>query len=620
MFFRPRLEILEDRLVFDVAISVDATSGLHAIAPTIYGTAFASTSALLDLNLPLNRSGGNATTTYNWQQNVSNRASDWYFESIPEAGGAGASADTFVRQSFNGGADPMLTVPTIDWVARTDAQRHNLPSFSVARYGPQQAHDPYNSDAGNGVHTNGTFVTGNNPNDANTPNSPDFEQGWLNHLVNQWGNSDNGGVRYYLLDNEPSIWHATHRDIHPTGATMDEIFNKTIAYAGMIRSVDPDAAILGPEEWGWSGYFYSGYDQQYGSQHGWSNLPDRRAHGNQDYLPWLLDQLYQYDSATGQRSLDYFSLHYYPQGGEFGNDVSAARQRLRNQSTRSLWDPNYVDQSWIGSAGPDGGRVRLIPRMHQWVDTYYPGLQTALTEYNWGAEGHMNGATTQADLFGIFGREGLDLANRWTTPAAGSPTYLAMKMYRDYDNADGTFGDTSVSTTVPNPDLVSAFSATRSYDGALTVMIVNKDLYSASNPLTTVSVDLNGFAGNGTAQVWQLAAINPNDQTRAAITQLSDLGYDGSQVTLDVPKQSVTLLVFWPAGAGAGPARTGPGVAIVLAGLRPSPVAATDPVSDPARGAEMGLAPGVPRPAQEGAPVAKSVVVSSPEEAGTANI
>src|SRR5262249_21518859 len=214
-----------------------------------------------------------------------------------------------------------------------------------------------------------------------------------------------------------------------------------------------------------------GYDQQWGAAHNWSSFPDRAAHGNMDYLPWLLDQLHAHDVASGQRSLDYFTVHYYPQSGEFSDDVSTAMQQLRNRTTRSLWDPNYVDPSWIND------KVRLVPRLRDWVNTYYPGTKTGITEYNWGAEGHMNGATTQADVLGIFGRESLDLANRWTTPAAGSPAYLAMKMYRNYDGQKDTFGETSVSTTAPNPDQVSAFSAIRSADGSLTIMVINKNLY-----------------------------------------------------------------------------------------------------------------------------------------------
>ena len=68
------------------------------------------------------------------------------------------------------------------------------------------------------------------------------------------------------------------------------------------------------------------------------------------------------------------------------------------------------------------------------------------------------------------------MAARWTTPAASTPTYKAMKMYRNYDGNKSTFGDTSVAATAPNPDNVSAFAAQRRADGALTVMVVNKYL------------------------------------------------------------------------------------------------------------------------------------------------
>jgi hypothetical protein len=478
----------------------------------------------------------------------------------------------------------------IDWVAKLGANRTKLASFSVAKYGPQQSTDYWFPDAGNGVRTNGQFVTGNDPNDANVPNSTAFEQGWVQHLVNTWGTAGQGGLKYYTLDNEPSIWFGTHRDVHPTGPTMQEILDKTLAYAAMIKSVDPTATVIGPEEWGWSGYFFSGYDQQYGAQHGWGYLPDRVAHGNWDYLPWLLDQLHQNDVATGQRLLDVFSVHYYPQGGEFSNDVSQAKQLLRNRSTRSLWDPNYVDQSWIND------RVQLIPRLKNWVNTYYPGTQVGITEYNWGAENHMNGATTQADILGIFGREGLDLANRWTTPDPGTPTYNAIKMYRNYDGSQSTFGDTSVSATVPNPDEVSAFAAVRSSDGALTVMVINKNLYDPNNPFatTSVTVGLNNFASNGVAQEWQLAAINPPDMTHSSITHLSDISFDGQSFTVSLPMQSVTLFVFPPSSpGGSGGAAAASGNTLTLSGQRqdgnPVPRSETGPV--PSRDVVLRLLP-----------------------------
>jgi Glycoside hydrolase family 44 len=68
-----------------------------------------------------------------------------------------------------------------------------------------------------------------------------------------------------------------HRDVHPAGAMMDEVRNRMIDFAARIKAVDPGALVVGPEEWGWSGYLFSGYYQQYGSADGWGFLPDRNS-------------------------------------------------------------------------------------------------------------------------------------------------------------------------------------------------------------------------------------------------------------------------------------------------------------------------------------------------------
>lgn len=521
-----------------VTIRVDAAAGRHPINDSIYGIAHADAASLADLNVKLNRRGGNTDSRYNWQLNADNRGADWYFQSIPFANTPGELGDTFISTSRAGGAEPMLTIPTLGWIAKVGAGRAKLASFSIAKYGAQTDRDwQWFPDAGNGIRTNNGFVTGNNPEDANVRSDTAFQRGWVEHLKNKWGASNQGGLRYYILDNEPSIWHSTHRDVFPTGATMEQVRDRTIAYAGMIKSVDSAAIVLGPEEWGWSGYIYSGYDQQYGSQHNWSDFPDRRAHDNKDYLPWLLDQLRREHERTGQRLLDVFTVHYYPQGGEFWGGTDTAMQLRRNRSTRSLWDANYTDESWINT------QVRLIPRLKQWAAEHYPGTRTGITEYNWGAENHINGATAQADILGIFGRENLDMATRWTTPAPTTPTYKAIKMYRNYDNNKSAFGDISVRAEVPNPDELAAFAAVRSQDGALTVMLVNKRLTGDS----AVTLQLANFNPNPSAPVerYQLTAAN-------AITRLSDLTACAN-VTTTVPPQSITLLVSRPSAVSLAP-------------------------------------------------------------------
>jgi hypothetical protein len=518
-----------------ITITIDVAANRHPIDPNIYGVAHATAGQLTELNTPLNRNGGNNTTRYNWQLNADNRGSDWYFESIADGSAvAGERGDTFITNTRSANAQAMLTIPTIDWVAKVGSGRSKLAGFSIAKYGPQTGNDwQWFPDAGNGVRTSGQRVTGNDPADANVPSNSTFQQGWVQHLVDRWGTRANGGLRYYILDNEPSLWHETHRDVHPTGATMDEVRNKMIDFATKIKAVDATALVVGPEEWGWSGYIFSGFDQQYGSAHGWSSLPDRNNHGGADYLPWLLDSLRQNDATIGRRLLDVFTVHYYPQGGEFSDDVSNAMQLRRNRSTRSLWDPSYVDETWIND------RVRLIPRLRSWVDAYYPGTAIGITEYNWGAENHINGATTQADIYGIFGRERLDMGARWATPASSTPTFKAMKMYRNYDGNRSTFGETSVAATAPNPDNISAFAAQRA-DGALTVMVISKYL-SASTPIT---INISNFQGASVAQAWQLTAAN-------TIARLPDVAVSGQRLSTTVPNQSVTLFVI--AGTGTAP-------------------------------------------------------------------
>ena len=81
---------------------------------------------------------------------------------------------------------------------------------------------------------------------------------------------------------------------------------------------------------------------------------------------------------------------------------------------------------------------------------------------------------------------------------------MAMKMYRNYDGNKSTFGDTSILTTVPNPDNLSAFGAVRTSDGAMTLMVINKDLNNAT-PLTA---NITNFNATGTAQALAATANN----------------------------------------------------------------------------------------------------------------
>ena len=231
-------------------IGIDAGANRNPISPQIYGTAFATSNQLADLNFTMNRSGGNEETTYNWEINAHGKGADYYFESYPDSSATpGESADSVVANSKIGGAQPMITIPMIGWSPMLGASRNILYSYAVTKYGPQTSVDPYLTNAGNGISiTNNTPITWNDPNDANFPTGTAFQQGYVQHLMGLWGASTNGGVGYYLMDNEHSLWFSTHQDIHPAGPTMQEIWTKLLATASMVKSNDPNAFVLGPEE------------------------------------------------------------------------------------------------------------------------------------------------------------------------------------------------------------------------------------------------------------------------------------------------------------------------------------------------------------------------------------
>ena len=214
---RLRLEDLEDRVVPAVTIAVNAAANQHAISPLIYGVAFGTTAQLQGLDATYNRSGGNNESTYNWQTNALNLDSDYYFESYPQSGTGPAAASNQFISSTSGRrrrADHHRSDHRLCGQARTGRCHFAFVPQSV--YPSQQSFDPYDSNAGNGVYTSGQDITGNDPSLAYVTSSPATEQGWIQEIVNTYGPANAGGVQYYTLDNEPSIWFQTHRDIAPT--------------------------------------------------------------------------------------------------------------------------------------------------------------------------------------------------------------------------------------------------------------------------------------------------------------------------------------------------------------------------------------------------------------------
>lgn len=531
-FYVPSGQRAPNPTSLDVTITVDTSQDSHPISPLIYGLAHAGPEYLTDLRLGVNRWGGNPNTRYNWEINAWNHARDWQFSNYgdakPESRVPGIIADQFVEANRKAGVVTMLTIPTIGWVAKDflDANRSaNVPNTGGLPVSPGSdaiaGYDPAENRARTSVrsfaHKPGLFA---DPPDVN--DNAVYQDEWVNHLVKRFGKAADGGVRFYAMDNESDLWDGTHTDVHPVRPGYDEMLSKFLEYGTAVKSVDPTAQVTGPVSWGWTGYIHSPRDRDR-----WNERPDRKAHGDLEFIPWFLQEVRKHDERTGKRTLDVLDIHFYPQGqGVFSDKSDPATESLRIRSTRALWDPTYKDESWINEP------VKLLPRMKDWINERYPGTKLALTEWNWGADKTHGGAVAIAECLGIFGREGLTLANYWTVPPVKSPGYYAFKIFRNADGQGSGFGDLSVRATSSAPADVSCFASVDRKTGQPVLVLINKT--PGRNAQTMFHVKHSRALTS--ASLWRI------DPSSAGVQHLPEMAFAGSDIKITAPPYSITLI------------------------------------------------------------------------------
>lgn len=454
-------------------VTIDCQSPKRkAIDPRIYGIGFSGASYLTadpsKLGATINRWGGNPTSRFNWKLgNVWNVALDYYWRNVTIADNTSNALETFFAKNKEAGRLNAVTVPMLGWVAK-DASSY---SFPVSSFGRQQATDPGNADIGDGRSADGKKLPPPDPRTTSVAVGPDDIRQWV-------ASSLKDRTNMYFLDNELELWNDTHRDVHPDATTYDEVLDKGVRYATAIKAADPRAVVAGPASWGWPAYFYSAAD----AEAGFDKAPDRKSKGDVPLLAWYLRKMKEQQDRTGQRLLDVLDIHFYPQqtnvygGGVGGLDPATAKLRIR--STRALWDPAYVDESWIGEP------VALLPRMRKLINDNYPGTGLSIGEWSFGGEGHMSGGLATAIALGRFGNEGVTAAFYWTAPPANSPTFWAFRAFRNYDGNGGRFLDNSLETT-SSSDAVSVFSSANADDSELVSVFVNTDPEKAFNASVT---------------------------------------------------------------------------------------------------------------------------------------
>lgn len=543
-----------------VKASVDLKAAGTAISPYIYGAAMGDPRAATQLGLTITRGGGNPISPLNWKTGFSSKGQDWYYvndgaETPPEKNwllalhGANKSAG---RESY-------ISLPAMGRVAKDGTSA----AFDIRKYpnqeswvGKVQPSDPH-PNAGSGVQIvmgaegkplhdgAGKVVTRliePDPDDTSVAVSAEEQCGMLAFMVNQmkYGPASAGGVRYLALDNEPCLWAATHRGMHPKGVSYDEYWERTVAYASRLKKIDPGIQIAGPTWFGWSAYFVSGLDIQLCNlgKGSWTNPPDYAAHGKIPITKWWLKKLADYEKVNKTRLVDILDFHFYPQTGIYMggalNDPAVMESRV--QETRVMWDPSFDEKSWMAediNGKSVGGHIQLIRLMKRWVAECNPGMKISLGEYNFGGEKDVSGGVAEAELLGVYAREGVDFAFLWLFPDPNTSLWFAYEMFRNPDGKGTAFGDRYLPSQVDHPDDVSVHVARNTADGRLSVVLVNKR--SARD--TKVVLTFSKPVPKQEVTVYEYGRVD-----RMVIGKRPAQLMEGSTVTLELP--SMTVLRF----------------------------------------------------------------------------
>ncbi|MBI3618779.1 hypothetical protein HY213_01955 [Candidatus Peregrinibacteria bacterium] len=151
----------------------------------------------------------------------------------------------------------------------------------------------------------------------------------------------------------------------------------------MIKRQAPNALVFGPVTAG------------YGEMVSLQDAPDQAG---REYLDFYLDTAKTLEMTEGKRILDVLDVHWYPDVQVDGKSLvdashqdiftpqkanpSTAEIEARVQAPRSLWDPTYVEDSWITKYDNGHQPIRLIPWLKEKIAVHYPGTKLAITEYN----------------------------------------------------------------------------------------------------------------------------------------------------------------------------------------------------------------------------------------------
>ncbi|RYZ55590.1 MAG: T9SS type A sorting domain-containing protein [Sphingobacteriales bacterium] len=497
--------------IINVNIHVDVQTDRKSISPYIYGMNNGNYR-----HATWRRLGGNRLPVYSWETNYSHAGQDWFHEhdnylpfilGVPAANYRipGICLTTYHDTSLAQNTMTAITLPMAGYVA-SDAGG----AVTGSQLAPSSRWDE---------------VVNIKPSPLSLqPDTADqkvYVNEELNFLIDKYGKSHTAtGIKAYVMDNEPGLWCNQYPRMRNNCVTYNELFAKSIALSGLIKSMDSAALVFGPESWGFSEFWnLQGASDPIATDH-W-------------FIDSYLKALKTASDNSGKRLLDIFSVHWYPQTSNvFSEDSSNVVAKERMQCTRTLWDSTYTENSWITASG-FGDELPIIPHLQRSINQFNPSTALGITEYGWGGTHHISGGIAQADVLGIFGKQGVQYAALW--PEVEGFLRSAFDLFLNYDGQGHAFGDISTRSTTSNISNAPVYASVEdSTNGSLHLIFMNKNM--DSSVLAQVQIASNRNYNTGDAFYF--------NQTNTAIQHQTLPGINSNSFQYNLPPLSVVHLVL----------------------------------------------------------------------------
>lgn len=522
----------------DVTITINPVN-TGPISPYIYGVNSYGGIPNAPAQLTFDRAGGNRWTAYNWENNFSNAGSDYIY-----------SNDNYL---CNGSCNTAIPGEAVRMFIAAD---HAAGLASLVTF---QLQGLVSADGNGAVSTANppdmtrfkTVIDKKNTKDAtpftiNPPTSDAYvymdEFAWA--LDQKFSGMNIFGASptlptFISLDNEPDLWNATHLEVQgKTNISSSNFITNSSTLAEALKDQFPNLTIFGPVNYGFNGMF------------SWQGELTPSWSGNNWFADNYIAGMATAKAAYGKPVVDVYDFHWYseacasscmPDGSTrvinlTGSTLTDTQVQAIVQSPRSLWDPTFVENSWITQSVTGSQPIQILTNLQTKINASNPGMKMAITEYENGGFNHIAGTIAQADNLGIFGSQGLFAASFWPPSGTYSYTMGGFLAYRDFDGAGANYGDTSLQSTSSDVASIVVYASTDTTTPGRSVLVA----INRSNAAKVTVI--NGQTLTGAAHLFQMTAASAAAQSVVQPVPAGTLNVSGSSLVITLPAYSVTTI------------------------------------------------------------------------------